>query len=446
VGFWDDTQRDDYHALLQELLARGELHEAVTAQSPLAELIGHLEKIWYRTANSSDDEAFRNWLEVAAPLKEEESDLITSIDTLDSILISAIVELEQIASKKLSADEMEDRLRGIWQHTYARYACQEESRLELLFLRRGRALRERIYSDDAQRQKLYRTSLPPRSGDQLLKLYPIVVEHLKTGEAYLNWTNLQRFEYIKKTIELISSLHKFQLELTSQKHSWEDILWWWFRLVFGKKPIRPSVAQISKWHQYVSQNFGYRFNWGLGSIISLATEKTFGDVPPTLKDWPRTDLPWAAFWMKELVIWGTLDPVAAYLLARRIEVTRDEAEERAQAYYDQYPDWQDPDEVLDATAIQQWAAELPGQDEALQIPNPPTPIRVRQLLRDFSQSSKEKWRVVPVKTKSHIYWFDPAGAALAISNRNERWLPEFLDTHDFFLNVSSREISWDRYL
>jgi hypothetical protein len=306
-------------------------------------------------------------------------------------------------------------------------------------------LKERIYEDATRRKKLYRTSLPPRSGDQLLKLYPAAIEHLKSGEDYFNWTPLKRFDYVKETIELLNTLPKFELESTSNKYTWEDILWWWFSMWFGREYIQPSIAQISRWHQYVSQNFGYRFNWGLGSVISLAAEEAFGDLAPTLKDWPKTGLPWAAFWMKELIIWGTLDPVAAYLLARRVEVTRDDAERRAKEYYDQQPDWQGPDEMLNATRIQRWAAEIPGRVEKLSIPNPPTSIQVHQLLGDFSQASREKWRVVPVETESQIYWFDLAGVALAVSDKTERWLPEFLDAYDFILDVSQREISWELY-
>jgi len=35
-----------------------------------------------------------------------------------------------------------------------------------------------------------------------------------------------------------------------------------------------------------------------------------------MDDWPRSALPWIAFWLKELITWGTLDPVVAFLLAR----------------------------------------------------------------------------------------------------------------------------------
>jgi hypothetical protein len=442
VGFWDSSQKNDYFELLGEL---SEISESVS--SPLSSLLVRIEKLWRGISGSEDDKEFQRWLEITAPLEEDSDDLIESLDALDSILLSAIVELEQIEHKDLSVDEVEARLRQIWQHSYARYASCEEDRLEVLFTKRGRSLKEQIYTDRAYRKRLYRTSLPPKSGDQLLTLYPTLKEHLKTGEDYVNWTDLKRFNYIKKAIEILDALPKFELETVSGKHDWGDILWWWFRMWFGKGSINPSIAQISKWHSYVSRNFGYRFNWGLGSVISLAAEESFGDIPPTLRDWPQTNLPWIVFWIKELIIWGTLNPVAAYLLARHIEVTRNDAEEKAKDYYDQHRELQGPDEMYNAMEIQRWAADLPRRDkyEERSIPNPPTTIKVQRLIRDFGETSQDKWRVVPVETAAYIYWFDPAGIALAISNKNERWLSEFLDTHDFTLDVSKKQVTWERY-
>ena len=45
-----------------------------------------------------------------------------------------------------------------------------------------------------------------------------------------------------------------------------------------------------------------------------------------IDDWPRSGLPWIAFWLKELITWGTLDPVAAVLLARGDAIDRPQAE------------------------------------------------------------------------------------------------------------------------
>jgi len=126
VGFWDNRQRGDYSYLTGELVKR-KLNEAGLAQSPLAELIARIEQLWREISGSTDDREFQHWLETTAPLKEdleseEKTDLVESLDTLDSVLLSAIVELKQIAHEELSAEEMEARLRRIWQHSYARYA------------------------------------------------------------------------------------------------------------------------------------------------------------------------------------------------------------------------------------------------------------------------------------------------------------------------------------
>ena len=58
---------------------------------------------------------------------------------------------------------------------------------------------------------------------------------------------------------------------------------------------------------------------GLGSIIGLLLDAGEGEQPIRaleIGDWPRSGLPWIAFWIKELITWGTLEPVAAFLLAR----------------------------------------------------------------------------------------------------------------------------------
>src|SRR5207249_4363365 len=103
---------------------------------------------------------------------------------------------------------------------------------------------------------------------------------------------------------------------------WADVLHWW--LDPRHAPRSPSDSQVSAWHDCVSQHFGYRFNWDLGSIIALAiTDSDKGNLEtPDLADWPETGQPWISLWLKELMTWGTLEPAAAYLLAVGAAVTR----------------------------------------------------------------------------------------------------------------------------
>jgi hypothetical protein len=76
---------------------------------------------------------------------------------------------------------------------------------------------------------------------------------------------------------------------------------------------------------HVATNFVYRGVWGLGSLIGVLLDGTPGQPPVKaldIADWPRSGLPWIAFWIKELITWGTLDPVAAFLLARGDSIDR----------------------------------------------------------------------------------------------------------------------------
>src|SRR4029453_1357048 len=74
----------------------------------------------------------------------------------------------------------------------------------------------------------------------------------------------------------------------------------------------------------------------IGELPSIVFDELRGGHPRplTLTDWPSTQLPWVAFWMKELIVWGVLDPVAAFLMSRKLVWTRQESEIMAQEYYE----------------------------------------------------------------------------------------------------------------
>ena len=423
------------------------------ALSPLAELLSYLERQWNQYFASSNHTEFLEWLEKVAPLEikgelDEDSGLsvIEAVDTLDSILLAAITELEQVENEALSASQLEDRLRQIWQRSYAYFAAREEKKLDEIFIHRGQALQSTIYPEVTQRRRLYRTSLPPRSGNELLKLYPTIIEHLKTGEDYAIWTKEKRFEYIQTVVGLVGSLPKFGLSNKAGRKEvdWQDVLRWWLDPTYGIAP--KTVSEISDWYDYVSQNFGYRFTWGLGSVLALAVDAAHGGilVESTLEDWPLLELPWIAFWLKELIIWGTLDPVAAYLLAKNIKTTRRDAEEAAALYYnEQYPPI--TDELLNAVTIRNWTDTQFRQAQMGTSKRPPEHIKV-ELVRDFSKVANDQWRVIPVVVENDIHWFDPAGFPFAICRKPKNWESYYLNTYDFVLNTSYAVVASIAYL
>src|SRR6185503_14483543 len=97
---------------------------------------------------------------------------------------------------------------------------------ERLFIVRGRALKERIYPDIAERRRLYRTSLTPRVGKELLDSFPSIKEYFKEGMEYAHWGSDKKFSYIQTVIEKITELPKFNLTVPKDNCHWSDILQW----------------------------------------------------------------------------------------------------------------------------------------------------------------------------------------------------------------------------
>lgn len=446
--------RKRYFTLVEDLERKKGLSCGVeSAKSPLAELLNYLREQWHCLHGSGTQEDFLNWLEQTAPQKigdltrRADGRAIEALDSLDSVLLPAIVEVEQIANTELDVDELELQLKRIWQRSYACYASQQEEGLENLFIRRGHALKERVYPDSSQRRRLYRTSLPPRSGNELIKHYPVIRQHLETGRQYAIWNPDQRFEYIRNVVEQLSAVPKFNLPATVGRSTvvWHEVLRWWLDPFHATKI--PPTTQISAWHSFTSQNFGYRFNWGLGGIMALAIDDAYGGElrPPTLEDWPQMGLPWIVLWLKELIVWGTLEPVAAYLLAKGMKVTRIDAEKAAEQYYSKQSRNQNTDEILNAVTIRDWAKTRASRGNTSPAFGPPREIKVN-LLRDFKNATKQQWRVVPIEVNSKIYWFDPAGYPLASCKQPKGWQPDYLDSYDFVLDSSKQTVLSSVYI
>ena len=379
--------RRRYNALLNQLIRQQENNEP---QSPLAELIRLLRNQWQQLTGQDNLDAFNSWLEQTEPCtrqpnNDQERDTIESLDTLDSLLLAAVYEIEQATGQGLSPSQLESELRRIWQNTYARYADLQQSSMEEIYILRGQALRERIYPEPNRRRRLYRTSLPPRSGSRLLDIESTIRQHLLSGIEYDSWTDDEKFAFIRNTVSLLGQISVFA-PAAGHGDSWEEQLRWW--LLHSHSGIQPRDTQVAKWHKSVNQNFIYRFNWGFGSIVALAIDEAFGGqvLEPRLEDWPLTGLPWIVFWMKELITWGTLEPVAAYLLARVDEVTiRSQAETYAAQYKAEIVD-EDPNERLNATRIRDWVQrEFASESLSRERVRPPAQIPVAQLLRNFSR-------------------------------------------------------------
>ena len=162
-----------------------------------------------------------------------------------------------------------------------------------------------------------------------------------------------------------------------------------------------------------------------------------------IADWPRSGLPWIAFWLKELILWGTLDPVAAFLLARGTVVDRPQAEAEALAYYAELPKDITANDYLDPRRIRDWV-------EAKRI-RPERPARVRamqvnaDLVRERAAYQRERLEVFPLDIDDQINWIDPAGYVVARSPRPAAWLDAPGD-FDFELDIANGVVNCESYL
>lgn len=314
-----------YRSLVAALEVKPEVRP--NAKSALQRLLTLLREQWQSLSHSNDFAEFLMWLEQVAPQELP----FLHLDTLDDILLTAIVELENLAPDEITPNDLEEHLKTVWCRSYAYFAGVEQEHWEQVFIQRGRAIitrEEDNYGDRKKRRQLYATTLPPRAATQFLDLYPKVEEILKTGTDYVAWDKEQRFKYIMDVAAKISGIPKFALAKPSQRFfgqaRWEDILHWWLDPSWGISDddliaasfVLPNPELTFKWYEYVNANFIYRFNWGIGSCISTAFSHAYEGERriPNIENWPDSGLPWIVFWLKELITWGTLDPVAAYLL------------------------------------------------------------------------------------------------------------------------------------
>ncbi|MET0438080.1 MAG: DEAD/DEAH box helicase, partial [Devosia sp.] len=455
---WNRTW-EGYEKLVDELkeatnlASTGDLSvEEGTANSALAILLERLRDAWEELSGSDNDDEFTKWLEETAVVDGdgggEGDDSETLLDTLDGLLIAAIQEVEQIRSASLSAGELEVELSALWRRTYAHVAADEESRLSHTWLARGRAITS-LYPDRNHRRQLYKTSLPPRSGSILLDRVEEIRMTLQAGVDYADRTVEQQFEFVRSVIALLGEVPAFRISTKLGRKrtpftDWERLLRWWLLKRSLKK--QPKPKDLGPWFAFVSENFIYRGNWGLGSLIGVLMDQGDGAGPVdalTMEDWPRTGLPWIGFWLKELVNWGTLDPVAAFLLARGNARDRAQAEADAKDYYAQLEDETPANEKLDPRRVRDWV-------EARRPPAPPKrtstiiafDVRLERSARDYLS---RQLSVFPLAGDDGLSWIDSAGYAVAHSERPADW-DDQPSRFRFELSVDQRQVTGEPYL
>src|SRR5262245_21532909 len=149
----ENRQRRGYAQLLTSLsnaVAQGAAPPDA-ASSALSQLLNALERAWRAVAGvRAPAQQFETWLEQTAVMAAQGvvSDAVRYLDSLDSFLLTAIEEVEEIRGNELPAADLEAQLIRIWQRSYAFAAARDEERLRNIWLRRGRVIKQR-YPDAA---------------------------------------------------------------------------------------------------------------------------------------------------------------------------------------------------------------------------------------------------------------------------------------------------------
>lgn len=438
--------RQAYATLLDQWATSSSRNGASTAKSSLARLLALLAENWRRVSRSDSLEAFLTWLETVTPESAADATIGKALDSLDGFLLGVIVELEQMEDAGDPAG-FEAALQGVWSRTFARITSERPEILSQFFSTRVRALRERIYPDAARRRALYRIGLPPRQAHELEEAAAGIAETLSRGVDYGAWDSDKRLRFIMDVAERISQQARFRFKTKAGRRNadWKQVLSWW--LSPRTSEHRPDPAAVADWHRYVNDNFIYRLNWGLGCFFA----KRISDLDQgqlqefSIARWPEMDLPWAAFWLKELITWGTLDPIAAHLLSHRMATTRVEAETIAGQYYEEVGGADSANEFLDATVIRRWArARSPESPRTPRVETRTVPLPAI-LSREFGERGRSEFRVLPIRMGDALVWVDPAGYELARSKVPSNLREDIFDNWDFTLLPSERAVKAEPY-
>jgi len=414
-------------------------------RSPLYALIVHIARQWSTISGSNDPNQFIAWLETTAysHVDGEESELLTSLDTLDQQLLAGIEELESLQPQT----NVEEFLQSLWRNTLARHdgASLDNQTAQHIFTRRGVALTESIYPERERRRALYHTGLPPRDGNVLVEQLSEIKSILQEAVDYATWSVPERISHFVRLVETTSQIEAFgvcDLNIGRGHIAWTDVFVWWMAPNYADR--NPTPNSVSRWYDFASKHFIYGLNWALGSIIGSILERDGGDGQ-FLERWHQCELPWSVLWYKDMVNWGTLDPIASYVLTKKKAYTRPVAANIASEY------WEVIDEVSDAALEPQRVAEWMRRREETRSAItedqhlPPSEIPV-DLIEEFSEYAGSNLRVLPAIGEHRIDWYDPAGFLLARSRIPENWRVLNAAETDFMLDPSVSVVTWHRYV
>jgi hypothetical protein len=130
--------------------------------------------------------------------------------------------------------------------------------------------------------------------------------------------------------------------------------------------LYPPADNLRVRQIFVADNLEFRLGVAIGAVVAQrwTEESTDPFATPTLDTWKTvSDLPWFAFWAKELLRWGTLEPFVAFALSQGIARSRDDAANvKAQfiEWIERQPDMAaEGEELIDPRNFLKWSRSRP---------------------------------------------------------------------------------------
>ena len=436
----------DWHKLRQSLL--DEESEQLNVSSPLALLLNGIAKK-ARALLKLEGEDLLKWLEgvflpefnpnVGRASTDIADRLADSIDELDGVLLSALEEVQRFDDDELEGTAAEKAISSLWNNTFTIYASAQEKWMEAAFIRRGQSVLEKIYPDREERSRLYQYGFTPCVGRRFEKVVPDIVARLQDTLDYGSAKDTDRLAVFTELCGVIAKDRGFGFRIRPTEadrkilKNWKRVLSWWMHAPGHKSP---EPQELRSWQRFVSDNIEFRLGLGLGAVVASAWSEGVDDAldVPSLDVWRQTTkLPWFGFWARELLRWGTLDPLVAFALAEGLVKTR-KSGALLRPQYEAWLNEQVPDatseDLIDPQQFLKWRQEHSSKHKRK--------IRTRKLNATLrgTDGSRGQYPVIPVVSNGVVHWLDAAGFALAHSSVENS---PFNYCDDFLLRTNRRQ-------
>jgi hypothetical protein len=416
---------EDYERLRASLII--EEQDQAEVSSPIALL---LHRIWERagTLLGMTLPQFLDWLEVTAPVQvsvnagkgatDDLSRLADAMDELDGTLLTFLEELARSDGAPMTRARAEQQLADLWRRTFTAVASAQEAWLEAAFIRRGVGVVENIYPDVDERSRLYQYGFTPAIGQRFEAAAAAIRAVLAAADDYGEASAEERLAVFEELGELLVQDRGFGFRVRATVGdrqllaNWTDVLAWWLH---APDAGEPDPEDLRSWQRFVSDNLEFRLGVAAGAVVAQVWNETSVGAVPSLAEWKNTtQLPWFAFWIRELLRFGTHDPFVAFCLAQNLARTREEAAGR-RAVFDAYVDEEIEDPIsedrIDPQLFLKWQASLPKTEHELAAPS------LYQAILTGTQGGRGRYSVIPADKGNRTAWLDPAGFELALSDK-----------------------------